>query len=225
MKKANYAALAAMILILLGAASTLSAAPITVINLNLGGNGDVALVGGVFGTVNDGDASTTGQQDTSILNTGFLSAMGSTTGSFTLSGVNVSGLPALIGGIVTQQTTGGDFFLYGSNNSLLLSAHIDSGEIFGSTSGSTGTFFNMTSISFTGGSLLSVLTSPGAISLSMTGVNSGGTPGLALQNQSLQNFGADATIRVDASSSAPEPSSAALLAGGLIAGILMRKRK
>src|SRR5689334_5640380 len=84
----------------------------TIIKLDLGGVGpDLTYTGGAGGilsTIDDNPPGLTGDQATIILFTSFLSGLGSTTGSYTLSGATAVGLPTpLGGGVVTQNFSGG----------------------------------------------------------------------------------------------------------------------
>jgi len=112
----------ATVALLLSACSSQAA---TIIKLDLGGTGpDLNYTGGVFGTLNttsDGNLGTTGDQNTAILFTSFLSSLPATTGSYSLAAATATGAPTpLGGGVVTQNFSGGNFKIYNSTNALLL---------------------------------------------------------------------------------------------------------
>ena len=208
--------------------STAMAVPTTVIKIGLGETGpDVAMIAGVFGTTDDGVAGTTGLQNTDIDFTGFLSGMPDILNgaSFTLSNVLASGPATLVGPVVSQNTTGGTFELYDNSNNLLLSGVLGLGAISGSTVSSAGAIFNVTTTTYTGGSLLpAVVSSPAGLSFSFTAITTNGLPGLLPgQNGYLSDFVADATGNLDAES-VPEPMTLGLLGLGL-AGAAVRRRR
>src|SRR5215212_8076830 len=74
----------------------------TIIKLDLGGVGpDLTYSGGpagVLSTIDDNPAGLTGDQAMNILFTSFLSGLGSTTGSYSLSGATAVGAPTPLGG-------------------------------------------------------------------------------------------------------------------------------
>lgn len=209
------------------AANTASAA--TIIKFNLGGTGpDLSYSSGVLSTINDGNGTTTGDQDTGLEFVGFLDGIFSdiaSGASMSIAGITATGLPNLLGTLVTQATTGGTFNVYSPTNVLLLSGTLGSGAILGSTSASTGSFFNTTVATFTGGSLLTyVLNTPAALSLSFSNVVTDGKPGMVVTPNGLQNFVTDATGQVEGSA-VPEPATAALLISGVLGGIAARRKK
>jgi hypothetical protein len=206
-----------------------SVSAVTIIKFDLGGTGpDVSLTGGVFATVNDGIAGTTGDQNTRLDFTGFLDGLfadiNTSTASLSIAGVTVAGLPNILGTLVTQATTGGTFAVYNPSNTLLLSGTLSAGAIVGSTASGTGSFFNTNIATFTGGSLLAhVATTPAEFSISFTNVLSGNFAGMVVSNNTLQNFSADATGQI-AGAPVPEPASVALLLSGVL-GAAVRRRK
>src|SRR4051812_18214893 len=82
----------------------------TIIKLSLSETGpDVQYGGGILSTANDGNAGTTGEQDSAILFTDFLSGLGSIpNGSFTLHNAAASGPAQLVGGVTVQNFVGGN---------------------------------------------------------------------------------------------------------------------
>lgn len=200
----------------------------TIIKLDLGGTGpDVNYTGGPSGTLNttsDGVVSTTGDQNTSILYTGFLSSNPATTGSYTLAGATAVGAPTpLGGGVVTQSFSGGSFQLYDSSNTLLLNVNLGTSLLVG---GSNGAFFNITNGTVVGGlpSLTSQLVSTSiGMSMTLTNISGGGlsiNPGSGLLNA----FQADATKEITASQ-VPEPAAALLLLSAIIAPAWLRRHR
>lgn len=208
-------------------AGSVSAAPITVIEVHLGGvsQPDVQLSGGVFGTIDDGAAGTTGNQNTDVLFDALLSGQTDIVSgaSFTLSGVTLSGSASAAGPIISQNTTGGSFSLYDSSNALLLSGTLGDGTIFGSDTSSIGSFFNTTVGSLTGGSLLAFLPDLGvSLGFSLGTVTTGNASGMDIVNNNISNFTANGTGLVDV---VPEPASMTLLLSGLLGGVAARRKK
>lgn len=206
------------------------ATPTTVIEVHLGGTNsgapDVQLSGGVFGTINDGDGATTGNQNTDVLYDNSLNSQTDIVSgaSFTLSGITLAGTAsALGGGVITQGTTGGSFSLYNSANSLLLSGTLGDGTLFGSDTNSIGSFFNTTVGSLTGGSLLAFLPDVGvSLGFSLGTVTTGGFTGLDIVSNNIADFTANGTGLIDV---VPEPASMTLLISGLLGGVAARRKK
>lgn len=210
-----------------------SASATAIIKFSLGDTGpDVSYTNGVFSTVDDGDATTLGNQDTTLRYVGPLSFLSDilSGASFSLAGVTASGLATVTSGVITQMTTGGTFNVYDQSNSLLLAGLLDAGVISGGIVSSTGSFFNSTAATFTGGSLLAyVAPTPAGLSIALSGILSNFnlvgmavTPGCTTGCQ-LGDFTAAADQIVDGSS-VPEPATALLLTGGIV-GALVRRRK
>jgi hypothetical protein len=204
-----------------------SAEASTIIKLDLGGTGpDMSYTGGspgTFSTISDGNAGTTGDQNTSILYTGFLSALPATNGSYSLSGVTSVGLPVPLGGsVVTQNFSGGNFKLYDSTNVLLLDVNLSTSLLVG---GSNGAVFNIGNGTVVGGkpSLTSQLVSNSiGFSISLTNISGGGLT-ISPASGLLNAFQADATKQITATQ-VPEPASI-LLAIGCLAALPMLVRR
>ncbi len=209
-----------------------SASAETIIKIDLGSAGfdgnDVDLTGNVFSTIDDGNASTLGDQNTNVNFVGFLSGRSdipADVASFTIADVQISGTATILGNVLVQPTAGGSISLWDSSNTLLLSASVGGGAIVGSLgSAATGSFANLTVGSFTGGSLASLLNPNSfSISLAMTDVNGGA--GLSQSGGELQDFTAGATANISALQ-VPEPSSMVLCglsAMGLIGAVRSRR--
>jgi len=194
----------------------------TVLKLSLGDTGpDIAMnAGGVIGTASDGNAGTTGDQNTAIEYTGFLDSLfadvTTNSASFSLAGLQRTGNPSIIGSaVIVQDFFGGTFSLYSPSNSLLLSGNLQDSTLTG-VLGSTGTgsIFTTKVGTFTNGSLLPYLKADSLnVSFALTNVNNGfgfvvtGAPFV------LQAFTADATASISADRGplfAPEPGSIAM---------------
>ena len=205
----------------------------TIIKLNLGGTGpDVSLVqGGIFGTTDDGNAATTGNQNTAIEYTDgldFIPDVNTDIASFSLNGLTETGPALVLGTLVIQNFTAGTFSLFDSANNLLLSGALTSSTLTG-TAGPPGTGSVFTTAPIIGplGGTLAPLIVPGSLSLSLTLTNvvsQGITPGFVVDGGVLQ-FTADSTVAI-AANVVPEPTTFALFAfGGLTAiGLRLRRR-
>lgn len=194
---------------------------------------DMVYAGGVFSTTNDGNSSTTGFQDTVLLFTGPLSFLTPilSGASFSLGGVTASGLAIVTSGVITQLTTSGTFDLYAADNSLLLSGALNSGVLSGGIASSTGSFFNSTAATFTGGSLLAYLApTPAGISIALSNIlNDSGSIGMAIADGctgqcQLRDFNASADGLMDGKA-VPEPVTALLLTTGLMSAFFVRRRQ
>src|SRR4051812_4883220 len=151
----------------------------TIIKLNLGEIGpDVGMNGGILSTINDGNAATTGDQNTDVEFTGFLEPnpdIVPKTASFNLHNLAEVGPANVFGSLVIQNFQGGTFELYSPTNVLLLSGQLNSSALSGVIGPpGTGALFTTTFSLVTGGTLASSI-APGSLSLSMnmTNVNNG----------------------------------------------------
>lgn len=198
-------------------------------------NTDVRFVNNIFSTVNDNIASTPGQQNTSIDFSGFLDSTIQdilSGASITISNVLAVGAPTIIlnNGVIQQNTEGGNVSFWNLNGDLLLSANLDNSSIMGSINGSTGSFFNTTSMTFTGGSLFSSLTpGSGGFSLALSNVLSGSHIGFDYSvssngDFSIKNFTADANGLVTGST-VPEPATSLLLGLSFLGGVFSKTKK
>jgi len=201
-----------------------------IIKVPLGEAGpDIIFDGTTFRTADDGNALTSGDQNTRVIFSGFdvsIADILTPDASFTLSGVTSAGNADTIGPVISQTTTGGSFSLFAPDNSLLLSGTLTDGAIVGSQApASTGSFFNTTLGTFTGGSLLSYFSAQTLdLSFALNAIVSGQTPGLAVDSGGkLAAFSADASGLIQGAA-VPEPVSVLLLLSGLGGIGYMKKR-
>ncbi len=215
------------------AALTISpASAVTIIKFDLGSTGpDVQYSSGMLSTVDDGDATTAGDQNTGIDFVNFLDGPFSDIlagASISLSNIMATGSSVVLGTLVTQATTGGTFDVYDPSNNLLLSGSLGDGAITGSNADSTGSFFNTAVANFTSGSLLSSLAAtPAGFSISFTNILSSAGAFMNVGTSGLDPFTADATgqIEGDPAAAVPEPATLALLVSGVLGGIAKRKKR
>jgi hypothetical protein len=196
----------------------------TILKIDLGDDplADLSMSSATFGTVDDGDGSTLGDQNTSInflqtLPNPLNDVVGPEQGSLSVTGVMLHGMPSVLSGsFVVQPTMGGSFSLWNENNQLLLSGTLNAGTITGTIGGSaTGAFATLDMGNFTGGSLLDGLESDSA-AISLSFANVGGGLGLSTDMSGhLNDFTADAAGNVAAQ--IPEPGGALLAATGCLA--------
>jgi uncharacterized protein (TIGR03382 family) len=205
----------------------------TILKLSLGSTGaDLAMNGsGVLGTMSDGVAATTGDQNTAIDFTGFLDGsfadVTTNDASFTLAGLQKTGPLSIIGGtVIAQDFLGGTFSLYSPTNSLLLSGNLQGSTLTGSIGGTaTGSLFTTNASNFTGGSLLPNLQA-NTLNISMTLTNVSNGTGFVVSGAPfvLQPFTADTFVNITAEP-IPEPASIAIaLLGAAGFGLLGRRR-
>jgi hypothetical protein len=212
--------------------ATLGLSPVTaetVIKFDLAdvSGADVSYNSGLLTTIDDGNPAAVGDQSTGIQYQGFLSQFANIAsgGSLTLNGITANGSAASAGGLISQLTSGGTFSLFDNTNMLLLAGNLSSGVILGSSASTTGSFFSTSPVNYTGGSLLNLIQpNSGTISLSFTDVRTGGTAGMAVENNTLLNFTAAATGQLEASA-VPEPSVFGMAAIGALALIRKHRRK
>jgi hypothetical protein len=197
----------------------------TILKLGLGNDtpGDIEFTGGAAGvmsTVDDGDAATTGEQNTNIDYTSFLDGsftdVLTSTASFTMDGLVAAGAPTVhLGGpLVVQNFTGGTFNLYDAGNTLLLSGTLSNSAITGPIGPpATGGLMTSTFATITGGTLQPLL-QPGSLTLAMGMVDINDGAGLSMSSgaaPTLNPFTADVVMAVDAEP-IPEPAAMVLLA-------------
>jgi hypothetical protein len=208
----------------------------TIVKLALGGDPapDVRYDGTMLATMDDGDAGTTGLQNTDADFQDFLGAFPdvlTSTASFSLGGLTPSGPATVFGGVlVIQNFSGGTFELYDPANQLLLSGALTTSSLTGPLGPpATGALFTTSIASVTGG-LLAPMILPNSLSLSMSftevnTVNGGVGFSVGAAAPVLNPFTANATLNI-AASPIPEPAMAALLAiGGLLTGLTTPRRR
>lgn len=162
---------------------------------------DIAFNNGVLATMDDGDASTAGDQKTNIIFVGALDSLVNDVvsgASFSLAGVTATGTPNVQGDLISQLTNDGSFSIYGASNTLLLKGQLGSGLITGSEAADTGSFFNTQNVSYTDGSLVQYVSPANkGISLALAAIlssyNGSNVSGLRVADGALANFTASAT--------------------------------
>lgn len=208
----------------------------TVLKLSLGNTGpDLAMdSSGVLGTTSDGDASTTGDQNTAVDYTAFLDAefsdINTSIASFSMAGLQTTGTPSVIGGaVIVQDFFGGTFNLYDPANSLLLSGSLLDSTLTGVIGGTgTGSIFTTKIGTFTSGSLLPYVEAESlGVSVALTNVNNGFGFVVSGSPSALQAFTTDAAVNISAAKGVgiPEPTSIAIaLLGAVGFGLIGRRR-
>jgi hypothetical protein len=201
----------------------------TIIKLNLDGvSPDISMNGaGILGTASDGNAASTGDQNTDVEYTDFLDPISDiSTGdaSFSMAGLQRIGSAQLFGSLVIQNFSGGTISLYDPANNLLLSGALNTSTLSGVAGPpGTGGLFTTSLATVTGGSLQPyILPNTLSLSINLTDVNGGA--GFGVRGETLVAFSADAFVSIggepDPSGNIPEPASVALLAlaaSGLLA--------
>jgi hypothetical protein len=191
---------------------------------------DVVYAGSVLSTPSDGNALTTGSQDTAIVFGDFLSALPATRGSYSLQNLAANGpattvfIPGPNITVVSQSLTGGDFQLYDSANVKLLDVSLaSSNSVLSGTTGPSSTTGNVVSITngtVVGGTLASQIASNSiSFSIALTNISGGG---LAVNGNVLAAFTASATKEIGGNP-VPEPSAAILLVLGSLCTVLRRR--
>jgi hypothetical protein len=192
---------------------------------------DIAYAGSVLATPSDGNALTTGSQDTAIVFGDFLSALPATRGSYSLNNLSANGpattvfIPGPNITVVSQSLTGGNFQLYDSANVKLLDVSLaSSNSVLSGTTGPSSTTGNVVSITngtVVGGTLASQIASNSiSFSIALTNISGGG---LAVGgNNVLAAFTASATKEIGGNP-VPEPSAAILLMLGSLCTVPRRR--
>jgi len=207
----------------------------TILKLSLASTGaDLAMnASGVLGTVSDLDLSTTGDQNTAIDFTGFLSSTSDipANASFSISGLQRTGAPTIVGGaVILQDFFGGTFNLYSPSNVLLLSGNLQDSLLTGVIGGTgTGSIFTTKVGTFTNGTLLSNL-QPNSlnVSIGLTDVQNPGGAGFLVSGApfTLQPFTTDASVSISAEERIiPEPSSIAIALLGAMGFSFVGRRR
>jgi hypothetical protein len=201
----------------------------TIVKLSLSNVGpDVGMTaGGILSTVSDGNAATTGDQNTNIEFTDFFNAIpdiNSGDASFTLSGLTTTGVPSVFGTLVLQSFNGGTLSLFDPSNVLLLSANLTNSQLSGTLGPpGTGSVFTTTLGSFTGGTLAPSLV-PGSFGMSMQLIQVNGGSGFGVgPGPVLLPFSADGSLNL-IGEAIPEPSSLILVAIATVAMLRARRR-
>lgn len=204
----------------------------TFIKLDLGGSGpDLQMnSAGLFSTVDDGNASTMGDQNTSVQFSDFLDPLpdiNTDSASVTLNGLVVIGPALTFGNVVVQNFFGGQFSLFDSANVLLLQGLINASSLTGTVGPpGTGSIFTTTFGTITGGTLAPLI-QPGSLSLSISLTNVNGGSGFGLVSGNLAPFLADGSLDLAGQSAVPEPASPLLimLAAGAAGVWRLRRRQ
>jgi hypothetical protein len=225
--------LAALLFALLGLTAQ-GAQASTILKLSLGGDAgaDIEFDGTTLSSADDGDAATTGEQNTSVEFLTFLDGFADIlddVASFTLDGLTVDGPPVIIMGVlVGQGFNDGALSLYDAANVLLLSATLD-GSVLTAIIGApaTGSVFTAGIATVTGGTLAPLI-EPDTLTLSISMVDINGGAGVSVVGFGavpvLEPFTADATLLFDAEERrAPEPGSALLLGAALVGAVRLRR--
>ena len=209
--------------------------------LGLGSSPDFSFDGTELGTIDEGLAAGDQITDVTFADLGLLGGITDIpagAGSFTLSGITVSGAPTTFivpsglpgvpdTEVFLQDTVGGIFQIYDSMDTLILGGTLGTGQILGADDIPVGNYLTLTPGTFTEGTLLPLLAGSTDAFLSFTiavdGVFSLDSLGF------LDPFISSGQVNLDASvpltNAVPEPFSLALLASGLCGVGLLRKRE
>jgi hypothetical protein len=189
---------------------------------------DISYAGSVLATPSDGNALTTGSQDTAIVFGDSLSALPATTGSYSLQNLGKNGpatvvfIPGPNITVVSQPLIGGNFQIYDSANVKLLDVSLASSNsvLSGTVASTTANVISVTNATVVGGTLASQIASNSiSFSIALTNISGGG---LAVDvNNVVAAFTASATKEIGGNP-VPEPSAAILLVLGSLCTMLRR---
>lgn len=224
---------------------TQSAFADTIVNLTFTQNLDFELSGRELSTIDDGNAGSPGDQDTSIefpMNSFVSGEPGivDNFGSFTLSGVQLEGSAVIVSpNLLAYQTTGGTFELYDESNATLLTGTFDDGSFYasyGAGTAATGGWLNINLGTFTGpegapeNSLFKLLDpNSAAMAISFTEIFTGAEPGVSVESGEVLDFTADATANIAAeaigNTLTPEPAAGGMAVFALLGVLGFRRRR
>ncbi|MCI0335589.1 MAG: PEP-CTERM sorting domain-containing protein [Planctomycetes bacterium] len=225
--------------VVVGVAPSMHAA--TIMRLNLGGEAEnFQFDSGILSTIDDGDSSTSGDQNAMIAFMGMGEAKAASfapppSGSFTLSGM-IASSPATTfsGSLMVQSFNSGNLAIYGADNTLLLSADVSLSAITGPLGppNSQGLFLAFGDL--TGGSMAPYLDPDSLrVKIKLPMVTGGfsvspmpGAPPPPTHLATLEPFTATAPSVEILAEPIPEPASAALLGiGAAMIGMASRRRR
>lgn len=205
----------------------------TIINLGLGSDTppDIEFDGTTLKTSDDGDDTTDGDQNTGVDYQTFLeglSDINTPIASFSLAGLTAAPTASVFQNVlVIQNFSGGTLSLYAPDDSLLLSASLNSSTLSGPLgSPATGALFTTSFADVTGGALAAELIND-SLTFSMNMADISGGTGFELQPTTetrLAAFTADVSLKIDAEQ-IPEPTSALLLVAGSLAAAFGLSRR
>jgi hypothetical protein len=246
LRKLRFVSLALSFCALIGFALPVSVHAATIVEMSLGdATTDIEYDNGTLHTVDDGNNTTLGEQDTGVLFLNFVDGYGPDILSAPLGSLTLSGLTPTPAGpnsallifqsTIIQTFTGGTLELWDENNVLLLSGNLGASALTGAVGNSTGGLFQTSYGSITDGALKQYV-DPNSFLMSMnfTSIKTipGGQNGLTLAapapigdfvNVELNPFRADATVDVEASP-VPEPSTAGLLLAITLGALSLRRK-
>jgi hypothetical protein len=210
--------------------------PTTVLKLDLGADADddMEMTSGQFSTVNDGNGTTTGSQNTSVEFLDFLQSYGNLSGaSFTLGGLNAMPTSTtFFGSLVEQDFQDGTLAIYSPENELLLSANLSISAVTGplGSPGKEGLFLGFGEV--TGGEIAHrLLKTSLLLRMRLPTINTGGgfsvspapSSPVPLYYAPLDSFSAGASLEIRAIEVA-EPSLLPIAAVAAL-GLLRRRRR